>query len=187
MEYITSGSEISTGSFPGAIDPQLSSFRQFPTYVEHHLTPEQHPKVAMFCTGGIRCEKASAYMLAQGFNTVYHLQGGILKYLEEIPPEESLWNGECFVFDQRTAVTHGIVQPGDRKPIIQDGSFIACLACGHPLSSAEKMSPLYQEGLTCPHCHDRLTPEQHQRNQERKKQRHLAALRTAEETTREGR
>ncbi len=172
--------EISTGSFPGAIDPQLSSFRQFPTYVEQHLTPEQHPKVAMFCTGGIRCEKASAYLLAQGFDTVYHLQGGILKYLEEIPPEESLWNGECFVFDQRTAVTHGIAQPGDRKPRIQDGSFIACLACGHPLSSEEKISPLYQEGLTCPHCHDRLTPEQHERNQERKKQRHLATLRTAE-------
>ncbi len=159
--------EITTGSFQGAIDPQVAHFRQFPTYVEQNLNPDRHKKIAMFCTGGIRCEKASAYLLEQGFETVYHLQGGILKYLEEVPPEQSLWQGECFVFDQRTAVKQGM------ESSIQDGSFTSCLACGHPLSPEDKNSPHYEEGTTCPHCHDRLTPEQHQRNQIRQKQRQL--------------
>ncbi len=165
--------EISTGSFEGAVDPKISSFRQFPTYVEAHLDPQQHKKIAMFCTGGIRCEKASAYLLDQGFETVYHLQGGILKYLEEIPPEDSLWQGECFVFDQRTAV-----QQGDKDDRIEDGSFITCLACGDPLSLDDQASPKYHTGLTCPHCYDRLTPEQHRSNQERLKQRHLTLKRS---------
>jgi UPF0176 protein len=164
--------EITTGSFQGAIDPQINHFRQFPAYVEQHLNADQHKKIAMFCTGGIRCEKASAYLLNQGFETVYHLQGGILKYLEEIPPEQSLWQGECFVFDQRTAVTRG-AQPGTQpgtQPGIQDGSFTSCPACGHPLSPKDHISVHYKEGLTCPYCHDRLTPEQHRRNQIRQQQ-----------------
>ena len=165
--------EISTGSFEGAVDPKISSFRQFPTYVETHLDPQQHKKIAMFCTGGIRCEKASTYLLNQGFETVYHLQGGILKYLEEIPPEDSLWQGECFVFDQRTAV-----QQGNKYRRIVDSSFTTCLACGDPLSPEDQTSPQYHRGLTCPYCHNRLTPKQHQSNQERLKQRHLSLERS---------
>ena len=181
--------EISTGSFAGAIDPKISSFRQFPTYVETHLDPQHHKKIAMFCTGGIRCEKASAYLLNQGFETVYHLQGGILKYLEDIPPEDSLWQGECFVFDQRTAVQQGQKTIGSQgyesqgcetQAIgLKDGSFTSCLACGDPLSPEDQASPHYQIGLTCPHCHDRLTPEQHQSNNERLKQRNLTLGRSA--------
>lgn len=134
--------EVSVGSFEGAIDPETASFRQFPDYVRSQLDPTQHQKVAMFCTGGIRCEKASAYLLSQGFKQVYHLEGGILKYLEEVPSEESLWRGECFVFDQRVAVTQGV----------KDGSYDMCYACGHPISPDEKASPLYQEGISCPYC-----------------------------------
>lgn len=134
--------EVSVGSFEGAIDPETASFRQFPDYVRSQLDPRQHQKVAMFCTGGIRCEKASAYLLSQGFKQVYHLEGGILKYLEEVPSEESLWRGECFVFDQRVAVTQGV----------KDGSYDMCYACGHPISPDEKASPLYQEGISCPYC-----------------------------------
>ncbi|BAS55777.1 hypothetical protein NIES2135_49310 [Leptolyngbya boryana NIES-2135] len=134
--------EVSVGSFEGAIDPETASFRQFPDYVRSQLDPTQHQKVAMFCTGGIRCEKASAYLLSQGFKQVYHLEGGILKYLEEVPLEESLWRGECFVFDQRVAVTQGV----------KDGSYDMCYACGHPISPDEKASPLYQEGISCPYC-----------------------------------
>ena len=170
--------EISTGSFEGAVDPKISSFRQFPTYVKTHLDPQQHTKIAMFCTGGIRCEKASAYLLNQGFETVYHLQGGILKYLEETPPEDSLWQGECFVFDQRTAVQPGPKDGGIEDSGIRDGSFTTCLACGDPVSPEDQAKPQYQIGLTCPHCHDRLVPEQHQSNQERLKQRHLALERS---------
>ncbi|WNZ47508.1 rhodanese-related sulfurtransferase [Leptolyngbya boryana CZ1] len=136
--------EVSVGSFEGAIDPETASFRQFPDYVRSQLDPTQHQKVAMFCTGGIRCEKASAYLLSQGFKQVYHLEGGILKYLEEVPSEESLWRGECFVFDQRVAVTQGV----------KDGSYEMCYACGHPISPEEKASPLYQEGISCPYCSD---------------------------------
>lgn len=153
--------EVTTGSFVGAIDPQIEFFREFPSYVEKSLDPKQHTKVAMFCTGGIRCEKASAYMLEAGFETVYHLEGGILKYLEEIPPEESLWEGECFVFDQRVSVTHGV----------RPGNHIICLACGYPVSPEESTSPLYQPGLSCPNCHDSLTEAQKQRNLERLRQR----------------
>lgn len=155
--------EVRTGSFQGAVNPQTESFRQFPDYVKQHLDPTQHKKVAMFCTGGIRCEKASAYMLSQGFETVYHLKGGILKYLEEVAPEESLWDGECFVFDQRVAVTHGV----------EEGSYELCRACGHPLSIAERQSDQYREGIHCPHCVDLQTEERLRRNQERQKQRVL--------------
>jgi UPF0176 protein len=134
--------EVSIGSFQGAQNPQTRSFRQFPEYVQTHLDPTQHKKVALFCTGGIRCEKATAFMLAQGFEEVYHLKGGILKYLEEVPAEDSLWNGECFVFDQRVAVQHGL----------EVGTYDMCTACGYPISELDKASPHYQVGVSCLHC-----------------------------------
>ncbi len=134
--------EVNIGTFQGAQNPQTSSFRQFPDYVRNHLDPTKHKKVALFCTGGIRCEKASAFMLSQGFQEVYHLKGGILKYLEEVPDFESLWEGECFVFDQRIAVSHGL------KPTTYD----RCRSCGHPISEADKLSPQYQEGISCRYC-----------------------------------
>jgi len=152
--------EVSIGTFQGAQNPQTQSFRQFPQYVQHHLNPSQHLKVAMFCTGGIRCEKASSFMLSQGFQTVYHLKGGILKYLEEIPAEESLWQGECFVFDQRIAVQHGL----------EAGSHDMCRSCGYPLTEQDKGSSFYEEGISCPHCFDRLTPEKRTRQEERQRQ-----------------
>ncbi|MBW4692824.1 MAG: rhodanese-related sulfurtransferase [Lyngbya sp. HA4199-MV5] len=139
--------EVSIGSFQGAANPQTRSFRQFPAYVRTHLDPAQHKKVALFCTGGIRCEKASAFMLAQGFKEVYHLKGGILKYLEDVPPDESLWEGECFVFDQRVAVQHGL----------ELGTHAMCRRCGHPISEEDKASPAYEDGIACPHCVDQFT------------------------------
>ncbi|MDX2231962.1 MAG: rhodanese-related sulfurtransferase [Leptolyngbyaceae cyanobacterium bins.349] len=152
--------EVSIGTFQRAINPQTNSFREFPDYVNQQLDPNQYPKVAMFCTGGIRCEKASSYLLSQGFQEVYHLQGGILKYLEEVPVEESLWQGECFVFDERIAVKHGL----------EPGTYDMCRSCGHPISDDDKTSPQYEEGITCPYCHDRLTPEKRSRQEERKRQ-----------------
>ncbi|NJO40653.1 MAG: rhodanese-related sulfurtransferase [Cyanobacteria bacterium CRU_2_1] len=134
--------EVDIGTFKGAQNPQTRSFRQFPDYIHHNLDPTQHKKVALFCTGGIRCEKASSFMLAQGFQEVYHLKGGILKYLEEIPPEESLWQGECFVFDHRVAVQHGL----------EPGTYEMCRRCGHPISEEDKASPEYEAGMCCPHC-----------------------------------
>lgn len=134
--------EVSIGSFQGAIDPQTACFREFPDYVQQRLDPQQHPKVALFCTGGIRCEKATAYLLSQGFDQVYHLKGGILSYLEQMDPEQSLWQGECFVFDQRVAVQHGL----------EEGSHRMCQACGYPLSPEELNAPEYVEGIQCPYC-----------------------------------
>jgi len=125
--------EVDIGTFERSQNPKTRSFRQFPEYVQRHLDPAQHPKVALFCTGGIRCEKASSFMLAQGFQEVYHLQGGILKYLEEIPDDESLWQGECFVFDQRVAVQQGLAL----------GTYKMCPACGHPIAL---------DSTSCPHC-----------------------------------
>jgi UPF0176 protein len=141
--------EVNTGTFKGAINPNTESFSDFPEYVNQQLDPKKHQKVAMFCTGGIRCEKASAYMLSQGFSEVYHLQGGILKYLEEIPPEKSLWEGECFVFDERVAVSHGLTA----------GTYGMCTACGHPISKADMASPKYDDGVCCPYCYWSLTQE----------------------------
>jgi UPF0176 protein len=141
--------EVSIGSFPRADNPHTSTFREFPDYVQQSLDPAQHKQIAMFCTGGIRCEKASAYMLAQGFEQVYHLKGGILNYLETVPAEESLWSGECFVFDQRVAVTHGV----------EDGSYTACLSCGWPIGAADREAARQNpEGGACPRCHNGLTP-----------------------------
>ena len=125
--------EVQIGTFKRAENPQTASFREFPEYVRTHLDPQQHKKIALFCTGGIRCEKASSFLLEQGFQEVYHLQGGILKYLEEVPLEESLWQGECFVFDQRVALNHSLAV----------GSYTSCQACGHPLSAEDKASAYY--------------------------------------------
>jgi UPF0176 protein len=152
--------EVKIGTFQGAQNPQTQSFRQFPEYVRQHLNPETHKKVAMFCTGGIRCEKASAFMLSQGFEAVYHLKGGILKYLEEVPPEESLWQGECFVFDERIAVQQGLAP----------GNYEMCRSCGHPISELDKQSQKYEEGISCPNCFDTITEEKRIRQQERQRQ-----------------
>lgn len=159
--------EVSIGTFEGAIDPQTKSFREFPEYVKAHYDPAKHKKVAMFCTGGIRCEKASSYMLQQGFDEVFHLKGGILKYFEEVPLEQSRWNGECFVFDNRVTVRH------DLAP----GSFDQCHACRHPISAEEKASPQYQEGISCPRCYDSLPEKTRRRAEERQRQVKLAKLR----------
>lgn len=152
--------EVSIGSFQGAANPQTRSFRQFPDYVRTHLDPAKQKKVALFCTGGIRCEKASAFMLAQGFEEVYHLKGGILKYLEEVPSDESLWQGECFVFDQRVAVQHGL----------EPGTHDMCRSCGHPISEADKASSDYEAGVTCPYCVDHLTEAKRNRQEARRRQ-----------------
>lgn len=152
--------EVNIGTFKGAINPQTATFRQLPAYLTTHLNPQQHPKVAMFCTGGIRCEKATAYLLQQGFAEVYHLQGGILKYLEEVPETESLWEGECFVFDDRVAVRHGL----------QPGSYELCYACGNPISQADKTHDHYEPGISCPHCYATLTPERRAKQAMRKLQ-----------------
>jgi UPF0176 protein len=162
--------EVCIGTFQRAQNPQTNSFREFPEYVQHNLDPSKHKKVAMFCTGGIRCEKASAFMLSQGFGEVYHLKGGILKYLEEVPPEESLWQGECFVFDERIAVGHGL----------EEGSHQMCRSCGHPISDADKVSPHYEEGISCPYCFDSLTEEKRARMQEKQRQWELAKQRLGE-------
>lgn len=159
--------EVSIGTFEGAIDPQTKSFREFPEYVKAHYDPARHKKVAMFCTGGIRCEKASSYMLQQGFDEVFHLKGGILKYFEEVPAEQSQWNGECFVFDNRVTVRH------DLAP----GSFDQCHACRHPISAEEQASPHYEEGVSCPRCYDSLPEKTRRRAEERQRQVKLAKLR----------
>ena len=159
--------EYDIGTFKGAIDPHTATFREFPEFVSKNLDPDKHKKVAMFCTGGIRCEKASAYMLEQGYEEVYHLQGGILKYLEKVPAEESLWQGECFVFDQRVAVKHGL----------ELGEHEQCHACRHPVSPQDKLSPLFEEGVSCPHCHATLSEAKRHSAAERQKQVELAMQR----------
>lgn len=144
--------EVSIGKFKGTnvvIDPQTTNFREFPNYVMKNFDPKKHKKIAMYCTGGIRCEKASAYMLNLGFENVYHLKGGILKYLEEISEEESLWEGECFVFDDRVAVTHGL----------KEGSYDQCHGCRHPITETMKNSEYYVPGVSCPLCHKERSPE----------------------------
>lgn len=134
--------EVALGSFAGAIDPGTTSFTGFKDYVAQNLDPARHPRVAMFCTGGIRCEKASAYMLAQGFEEVFHLKGGILSYLEQVPEHESRWHGECFVFDERVSVGHGLAA----------GEASLCRACRRPLTAADRAHPDYRDGVACPHC-----------------------------------
>ena len=159
--------EYGIGSFRGALDPKTTTFREFPEYVRRNLDPGKQKKIAMFCTGGIRCEKASAFMLQEGFEEVYHLRGGILKYLEEVPPEESTWEGECFVFDNRVAVNHRL----------EKGRYDQCYGCRHPITEQDKQSPKYQKGVCCPRCFDLLTPDQVARFRERQKQIELAKAR----------
>jgi UPF0176 protein len=139
--------ESAVGIFKGAIDPKIQKFTQFKGYVAQHLDPARHKKIAMFCTGGIRCEKASSYLLAHGFEEVYHLEGGILKYLETVPEAQSLWQGECFVFDRRVAVGHGL----------REGVHDICYGCRFPLAPEDKASPYYEAGVSCPHCHATLS------------------------------
>ena len=159
--------EFEIGTFEGALDPKTTTFREFPAYVEKNMDPAKHKKVAMFCTGGIRCEKATAYMLEQGFDEVYHLKGGILKYLEEVPETESKWQGECFVFDNRVSVNHRL----------EKGQYDQCHGCRHPITEEQKLDFRYQKGVCCPRCYDQLTEDQKLRFAERQKQIELAALR----------
>ncbi|MET0378449.1 MAG: rhodanese-related sulfurtransferase [Spongiibacteraceae bacterium] len=158
--------EVKAGSFRGAINPNTETFREFPQFTQQ-FDPARHKKVAMFCTGGIRCEKASAYMLQQGFDEVFHLKGGILKYLEEVPAEQSLWEGECFVFDHRVTVDHAL----------QKGSYELCHGCGWPVSAVEKQLPQFEYGVCCAHCAATVTEEQKLRFRERRKQIELAKAR----------
>ena len=159
--------ECDIGTFRGALDPRMVNFREFPDFVRENLDPAVHRKVAMFCTGGIRCEKASAFLLGEGFEEVYHLRGGILKYLEDVPPDESTWEGECFVFDNRVSVGHNL----------EKGQYDQCHGCRHPITEEHKRSPLYEQGVCCPLCFDRLSPDQKARFRERQKQVELAAQR----------
>ena len=161
--------EVAIGTFAGAIDPKTVTFRDFPAWFrsqrERLLGQGKPPRVAMFCTGGIRCEKSTAFLKGEGVEEVFHLKGGILKYLETIAPEESLWQGECFVFDQRVAVGHGLAQ----------GSHGLCPACRRPVTQADRASPLHEEGVSCPACHGERTDEQRAGYRERHRQEMLAA------------
>lgn len=159
--------EVAIGTFQGAINPKTNNFRELPKWVKNTPELRAKPKVAMFCTGGIRCEKSTAYLRSQGFEEVYHLQGGILKYLETVPKDESLWKGECFVFDERVSVDH------DLKP----GQFQMCRACRHPLGHDDLASEHYELGVSCPHCYDRKTEERKQAYAERQRQVELAEKR----------
>lgn len=135
--------EVKVGTFARAIDPATESFRDFPAWVREHRAELEGKKVAMFCTGGIRCEKSTAFLKAEGLSEVFHLEGGILKYLEEVPQAESRWRGECFVFDERVAVGHGLAL----------GTHELCRACRMPVSPADRASPVYEEGVACPACY----------------------------------
>ena len=152
--------ETAIGSFDGAVDPRTASFRDFPDYVKANLDPARHKRIATFCTGGIRCEKATAYLLKEGFEEVYHLRGGILKYLEEVPKEGSAWHGECYVFDHRVAVDH------DLAP----GTHALCYACRRPLDAADMESPHYRYGVSCARCITEFTDADRERFAERMRQ-----------------
>ena len=163
--------EVGIGTFAGAIDPQTRSFRDFPAWFraerERLLGGGSAPRVAMFCTGGIRCEKSTAFLKAEGVDEVFHLKGGILKYLETVPAEDSLWQGECFVFDHRVAVGHGLAP----------GTYALCHACRRPISPADRASPLYEEGVSCPACHAERTDAAREGYRERHRQETIAAAR----------
>ncbi len=166
--------EVAIGSFTGAINPQTRTFRDFPAWFRAErdklLGEGTQPKVAMFCTGGIRCEKSTAFLSSEGVEEVYHLQGGILKYLEVIPPGQSLWEGECFVFDQRVAVGHGLAL----------GVHDLCHACRRPVNEADRASPLFEDGVSCPACHGERTEAQRASYRERQRQEQLASQRGEE-------
>lgn len=156
--------EVEIGTFKGALNPNTTSFREFPQYVKDNLDPAKHKKVAMFCTGGIRCEKSTAYLKEQGFDEVYHLHGGILKYLEEVPAAQTMWEGECFVFDERVAVNHQL----------EKGQYDQCHACRHPVTKMDKTSPKYEFQISCPRCFDTQDDAKKIRVHEREKQMKLA-------------
>lgn len=159
--------EIEVGTFPGAIDPGNDSFREFPEFAKELAEESTDRPLAMFCTGGIRCEKATALMLELGFRDVYHLQGGILNYLKEVDDTENRWDGECFVFDTRVAV--------DRD--LAEGGYVQCHACRRPLSTEDLASPDYREGVSCPQCINEADEDRLARLEERRKQVALAAAR----------
>lgn len=152
--------EYALGTFKGAMNPHTDSFREFNAFVDETLDPQKHTKIAMFCTGGIRCEKASSLMLAKGFKEVYHLKGGILKYLEDVPAEESLWEGDCFVFDHRVAVNHSLAPAG----------YEMCHACRHPLTREDLLSSHYVKDISCPHCAETQSARNKMRAEERARQ-----------------
>lgn len=159
--------EVDIGTFKNAISPETETFREFPQWAADNLNPEKNKSVAMFCTGGIRCEKSTSYLKSQGFDNVYHLNGGILKYLENVEPEENLWEGDCFVFDGRVAV--------DKH--LNESEYEQCFACRHPLSPAELQSPQYEPGIACPHCYADMDNNRRARFAERQRQVELAKAR----------
>ncbi len=171
--------EVEIGTFDGAVNPNLKTFADLPAWVAAQeqpgglLQPDQQaakgkkPRIAMFCTGGIRCEKSTALMRMHGYDEVFHLEGGILKYLETVTPEESLWQGECFVFDERVSVGHGL----------HPGTLELCRSCRYPVGDVERASPFYEKGISCPKCFDAKTPEQKKGFAERHRQVELARQR----------
>ncbi|WP_416308428.1 rhodanese-related sulfurtransferase [Neptunicella sp. SCSIO 80796] len=169
--------EIEIGTFKNAVNPKTDSFREFPQYVKENLDPAKHKKVAMFCTGGIRCEKSTAYMKEQGFDEVYHLEGGILQYLEDVPKEQTLWEGDCFVFDNRVAVNHDL----------EKSHYDQCYACRLPITDEDKQSGQYESGVSCPKCFGSHSEDQIARFREREKQVNLARLRDEEHVGAEAR
>jgi UPF0176 protein len=152
--------ETLVGTFANAVDPDIDKFTEFADFVRGHLDPKRDKKIAMFCTGGIRCEKASAFMLAEGFSEVYHLKGGILRYLEEVPLRESKWNGECYVFDRRVAVGHGLTS----------GHYSMCFSCGYPVTDADRAHSLFEEGVSCARCHSGTSVDDKARYRARQQQ-----------------
>ena len=152
--------EIALGTFEGAVNPETKTFRQWHEFVQANLSKKKNKKVAMFCTGGIRCEKASSHLLQHGFEEVYHLKGGILNYLEKIKPEKSKWMGECFLFDHRVSVVHGL----------QDGESQLCFGCRWPLSKEDLNSAKFEDGVSCPKCHDQISIEKKESLRERHRQ-----------------
>ena len=170
--------ETRIGGFEGAVDPKTKTFRGFPDWADALAAENEKPKaIAMYCTGGIRCEKASAYMKQIGFAEVYHLRGGILKYLEDIPQSESLWDGDCFVFDDRVALRHGLGHGLGHG--LEEGDFRLCHACKQPLSAAERNAASFEPGVSCPHCIETTSPRQRERFRERQKQIEIARSRGA--------
>ena len=169
--------EIEIGTFENAINPNTETFREFPQYVKDNLDPAKHKKVAMFCTGGIRCEKSTAYLKEQGFDEVYHLEGGILQYLEDVPKEDTMWKGDCFVFDNRVAVNHDL----------EKSQYDQCYACRLPITEEDKASDKYEPGVSCPKCFGRHSDEQIARFREREKQVNLARERQEEHVGTEAR
>ena len=152
--------EVEIGTFKGAQNPETKSFRDFPEYVDKELAEKKDKPIAMFCTGGIRCEKSTSLLLKKGFKKVYHLDGGILNYLEKVDASESLWEGDCFVFDNRVTVDHNL----------EPGEYDMCHACRHAISEVDKESEHYVEGVSCPYCHESLSNEQRERAAQRQKQ-----------------